>query len=57
MDQKIFSHRSKQPAPLAGLRPDVPAALTAIFEKMTAKDPKRRYQKPADVVQALGPWC
>ena len=57
MDQKILSHRSKQPAPLAGLRPDVPAVLTAIFEKMTAKDPKRRYQKPADVVKVLGPWC
>lgn len=57
MDQKILAHRSKQPTPLPTVRPEVPATLSAIFDKMTAKEPKRRYQTPSEVVKALGPWC
>jgi serine/threonine protein kinase len=57
VDQKIIAHRSKQPKSLVEVRLEVPGTLAAIFDKMTAKDPKRRYQTPAEVVTALGPWC
>jgi serine/threonine protein kinase len=53
VDQKIVCQRTKAPTPIAALRPEVPPGLVAIFDKMTAKDPRRRYQTPAEVVAAL----
>lgn len=57
MDQKIVCHRSRKPVPLTEVRPEVPAGLAAVFDRMTAKDPNRRYQSPAEVAKALTPWC
>jgi tRNA A-37 threonylcarbamoyl transferase component Bud32 len=45
------------PEPLARLRPEVPAALVRVVEKMMARDPAQRYQTPAEMVAALEPWC
>src|ERR1022692_2673129 len=42
--QKIMWHQVRHPKSLKLVRPDVPAALVEVFEKMIAKEPGRRYQ-------------
>ncbi len=39
------------------LRKEVPESLGAIIRRMCAKKPEERYQTPADVAQALKPFC
>ncbi len=53
----ILAHVDKQPRPLPELRPDVPPELWAVVARMLAKDPAQRYQTPAEVAQALAPFC
>jgi tRNA A-37 threonylcarbamoyl transferase component Bud32 len=55
--QTILAHLEKEPTPLPQLRSDVPADLWAVVARMLAKDPARRYQKPAELAQALAPFC
>jgi WD40 repeat protein len=38
------------------VRSEVPAALAAVVQRMIAKDPGQRYQRPAEVAQALAPF-
>jgi serine/threonine protein kinase len=52
----LQAHHMKEPTPLNHLRSDVPPELAAVASKMMAKDPARRYQTPAEVVQALTPF-
>jgi serine/threonine protein kinase len=54
--QKILAHRLRTPRPVRELRPEVPAELAAVLEKMMAKDPGQRYQTPREVADALLPW-
>ncbi len=54
--QKLIWHQVRQPTPVRQLRPEIPAALAAIVEKMMTKNPAQRYQTPAEVVEALLPW-
>jgi formylglycine-generating enzyme required for sulfatase activity/tRNA A-37 threonylcarbamoyl transferase component Bud32 len=37
-------------------RPDVPAGVVAVLERMLAKGPQARYQQPGEVAEALLPW-
>ncbi len=53
----ILAHMGKEPRPLPELRPDVPPELWAVVARMLAKDPAQRYQTPAEVAQALAPFC
>src|SRR5262249_48276731 len=53
---KMVRHCVDAPAPLRSLRPDVPAELAAVMDKMMAKDPAARYQTPAEVAAALHPF-
>jgi serine/threonine-protein kinase len=48
-----LQHVQKQPPPLAGLRPDLPAALCGVVHKMLAKDPAQRYQTGRDLLRDL----
>ncbi len=49
----LVAQLSEEPAPLAGLRPDVPAALTDLVMRCLAKDPAGRPQSADEVVAAL----
>jgi serine/threonine protein kinase/formylglycine-generating enzyme required for sulfatase activity len=53
--QKLHAHSEKTPRQLADLRPEVPAELAGIVERMMAKDPSLRPSTPAEVVRALAP--
>jgi serine/threonine protein kinase len=54
--EKLRGHAERAPTPLTELRPDVPAPLARVVERMTAKDPAGRYQTPAEVARALAPF-
>jgi hypothetical protein len=54
--QTILAHLEKEPLPLPQLRPDVAPELWAVVARMLAKDPAQRFQKPAEVAQALLPF-
>jgi serine/threonine protein kinase len=55
--QKLIWHQTRQPKPIRSLRPEVPEELAALIEqKMLAKDPAARFQRPAEVCAALAPW-
>jgi hypothetical protein len=51
--QKLLAHQHCRPAPLTAARPDVPEALAAVVERMTARDPARRHPTPGDVAADL----
>jgi serine/threonine protein kinase len=53
--QKLIWHQVREPTPIREVRRDVPEAVAAIIERMMVKDPARRYQSPAEVVEALLP--
>jgi WD40 repeat protein/serine/threonine protein kinase len=54
--QKVMAHMEKKPQPLTELRDDLPEGLMPVLERMMAKDPKHRYQTPAEVAFALEPF-
>jgi serine/threonine protein kinase len=53
---QVLAHIEKEPPALHTVRPDVPTELSAVVARMLAKDPAQRYQKPAEVAQALLPF-
>jgi hypothetical protein len=54
--QKLMAHQQRAPRTLADIRPDVPAELLRVVERLMAKDPTQRYQTPAEAVTALAPF-
>ncbi len=53
---KLLAHR-EQPVPsVRRARPEVPAALAGVLERMLAKKPADRYQTPGEVAAALEPF-
>jgi serine/threonine protein kinase len=54
--EKLLYHQVQVPQPVQSYRPEVPAELAHVIEKMLAKNPAVRYQVPSDVVEALDPW-
>ena len=53
MVQKLLQHQQAEPPSIDELRPDVPRRLSAIIERLMAKDPLDRYQRPAILVADL----
>ena len=51
--EKLIKHQIDPPPPITRLRPDVPASLTALLERLLAKRPEQRYQTPAETAAAL----
>jgi len=56
VSQKLLWHRTKEPTPIRQIRPEIPEGLAAIVAKMMAKDPKARFQTPAQVAAELERW-
>src|SRR5262249_49511782 len=54
--QKLIWHQTRQPKGIRSVRPEVPEGLVAVIDKMMAKDPARRYQRPGEVAEALAPY-
>jgi WD40 repeat protein/serine/threonine protein kinase len=53
--QKLLRHQQCPPPPLTARRPDLPAALLPIVDRLLAKTPEERYQTPAALADALAP--
>ena len=56
ISQKLIWLQVKQPTAIRDLRPEVPAGLAAVVEKMMAKKPEDRYSTPGEVAKRLTPW-
>ncbi len=53
VSQKLLWHRTKDPTPIRQIRPEIPDVLAVILSKMLAKDPKARYQTPAQIAAEM----
>jgi eukaryotic-like serine/threonine-protein kinase len=54
---KLLRHQLDPAPEIRKYRPDVPAGLAAVIDKLMRKDPADRYQTAAEVAQALAPFC
>jgi hypothetical protein len=55
--EKLVKHLMDEAAPVEELRLGLPAALGGIVRRLMAKKPEHRYQTPAELAEALAPWC
>ena len=51
--QKLLQHQGDAPSDPREFRPALPEEITRILGKMMAKDPRRRYQNPSELVGEL----
>jgi serine/threonine protein kinase len=54
--QKMIWQQVRMPKSVLHYRPEIPLELVEVLNKMTAKEPSRRYQTPGEVVDALAPF-
>ncbi len=54
---KMQAHQEVPPPPVTDLRPDAPAGLAAVLDRMLAKAPADRFTTPAEVAEALRPFA
>jgi serine/threonine protein kinase len=52
---KLLGHKMDPAPAIRSVRPEAPAALEAVLERMLAKDPAHRYATPAEAAAALEP--
>ncbi len=55
--EKMNAHVHTSPPAVRRLAPTVPQGLAAIVERMLAKNPADRFATPAEVAEALTPYC
>jgi serine/threonine-protein kinase len=51
--QKLLQHNSDEPPDPREFNPDLPEGLTVVVRKMLAKNPRRRYQTPSELIHDL----
>ncbi len=56
LNQKLIWQRTKPPADVGELRPEVPNEMAALVARMLAKDPHQRPQTPEEVAAFLLAW-
>jgi molecular chaperone DnaK len=54
--ERIAAHQHSEPRPLTQLRPEAPADLARLVERMMAKDPAQRFQAAGQLAQQLDAW-
>ena len=54
--ERILSHQTKDIPAISDERPDVPASLEAIVNRMLQKKPEDRYQTADEVAEAFSAW-
>jgi len=54
---KLKAHLIDHPTPISELRHRVPLALSAVLDRMLAKNPKDRFASLIEVAESLGPLC
>lgn len=54
--QRLMSHQAKSPKAIEKIRPDAPADLVTIVEKMIAKSADDRYQTAREVADVFTAW-
>ncbi len=53
----VVKHLEEEPIPLEALRPEIPAGVSAVIHRLMAKDPARRFQTPAVLIEELDFLC
>jgi serine/threonine protein kinase len=56
VSQKVAAQLERMPRAISDLRRDLPDGLAQVVERLMAKTPDRRYQKPVEVAEALAPF-
>lgn len=54
---KLEAHRTRPPRNVCELRPEIPAAVGAVIQKLMEKDPNKRYQSAREAAAALRPFA
>jgi serine/threonine-protein kinase len=55
--EKLIRQGTEPHPPVAGLRPEVPAGVAAVVDRLLEKRPEDRYQTPAELAAALEPFA
>ncbi len=53
--QKLLQHQGEKPPEVRDFRPELPEAVSHLLMRMMAKEPRRRFQTPAELIAAGGP--
>jgi len=51
--QKLLQHQGEEPPDVRQFRPELPPEVSRLLRKMMAKDPRRRFQDPRQLLDAL----
>jgi WD40 repeat protein/tRNA A-37 threonylcarbamoyl transferase component Bud32 len=57
LTEVLLKHQLNEAPSLHEVRPDVPPGVAAIVARLMAKNPAERFQTPAELAQALAPFC
>ena len=55
--EKLLQHQTDPVPPVQLTRPDVPAGLAAVLDRLLAKEPGQRFPSAEALATALEPWC
>jgi len=55
--EKLVRHGTEEVRSVESLRPDIPPPVAAIVHRLLAKQPAERFQTPAELASALGPFA
>lgn len=55
--EKLVRHSTEAPPAVEHLRPEVSPPVAAIVRQLMAKDPRQRFQSPAELAAALAPFA
>jgi serine/threonine protein kinase len=55
--EKLIRHSTEAAVPIDELRPDLPAGVVAIVNRLLQKQPEARFQTPAELAGALAPFA